>query len=131
MSGLSSLPAQHLNSTYRFTIMPVCRFFSSQSDCARGDLCRYEHILRESQEQSPLNLPSWRPTDSIPTRPARAPITDVPDPVAEVTCRFFKQGKCKNGDTCRFRHDSIVEEEHTQDAIIQQVRDHHFKLMYR
>lgn len=86
-------------------IMPVCKFFSSKSGCARGDQCYYQHGL------PPVNpadrAQSWRKTrnESDQIIPAGASLANFPDPVAKVSCRYYSIGACKNGDSCRFRHE--------------------------
>lgn len=111
--------------------MLVCKFFPSKSGCARGDQCSFQHVQLANQEQldsaiSPPNLmPSCRATDSIPTGLAKTPLSSFPDPFAEVGCRYFKKGACKNGDRCRFRHNTTSEEEIAHESIPQQARNDH------
>ncbi|KAL9130728.1 MAG: hypothetical protein Q9217_001165 [Psora testacea] len=65
----------------------------------------------------PKIVPTYRTTNTSATGPATTPTSSFPDPLAEVSCRFFKIGKCKNGDNCRFRHDAIAEEEKAHELI--------------
>ena len=106
--------------------MPVCKFFSTPGGCGRGAQCYFQHVHPGSQEQlvSPMRppkiVPTYRTTNTSATGPAPTPTSSFPDPLAEVSCRFFKIGKCKNGDKCRFRHDATAEEEKVHDFIPQQ-----------
>ena len=96
--------------------MPICKYFSSDTGCGRGDQCYFQHVQPGNQNQlnsinHPLNpLPTYRVTASNHGGPVTAPISAFPDPLAEIGCRFFKIGKCKNGDKCRFRHDITRDE---------------------
>ena len=111
--------------------MPVCKFFSSKNGCGRGAQCYYQHIQLANQEQldsaiRPPNLvPSYRITDSNPTGPAKMPMFAFPDPLTEISCRYFNIGKCKNGDRCRFRHNATSEEEKAHESIPQQATKDH------
>ena len=96
--------------------MPICKFFS-KGGCARGDQCYYQHVQSAAAQQqvrsvvSPANRAlSWRTTRNEETAPARAFLASFPDPVAEVSCRYFSIGACKNGDNCRFRHEATSED---------------------
>ena len=97
--------------------MPVCKFFSTKSGCARGDKCFFQHVQPATPEQlgsaiSPPNLmASWRATDSNPIGPPNTLLSGFPDPLAKVSCRYFKKGACKNGDRCRFQHNATSEAE--------------------
>ena len=54
------------------------------------------------------------------------PMSAFPDPLAEVSCRYFKRGGCKNGAECRFRHEATSEEEKAHDYyILPQARKDH------
>jgi CCCH-type zinc finger len=97
--------------------MPVCKFFSSKSGCVRGDQCYFQHVQPASQQEfgSAITLPyvsrSWRTAGHGSTAPSKPPASGFPDPVAGVSCRFFASGACKNGDRCRFRHETTSGEE--------------------
>ena len=96
--------------------MPVCKFFLSETGCFRGDKCFYQHIRPSGEERFALHddvdfstdvndlLPKLSITDNDPTRPS--PFQDVYTPVTKVRCRYFDNGSCKNGDACRFLHDT-------------------------
>lgn len=86
--------------------MPTCKFFSSASGCARGDQCYYKHVKPVAIASPANRAQSWRITRNEKTPPAGAPLASFPHPVAEVSCRFFSIGACKNGDGCRFRHEA-------------------------
>lgn len=111
--------------------MPVCKFFSSTNGCRRGAQCYFQHVQLGSQEQldsiiNPANLLStYRTTSTNPTEPTMALTSVSPDPSAEVSCRYFKTGGCKNGDNCRFRHDAAGEEEKAHDCMPPQARQDH------
>ena len=113
--------------------MPVCKFFNTKSGCGRGSKCYFQHVQPESQEplDSTMHPPnfmlSWRNPDSNPTAPASTPISSFSNPLAEVSCRYFKIGTCKHGADCRFRHDAISEEETTHDCDPPQPRGDHSK----
>jgi len=108
--------------------MPVCKYFSSKNGCRRGDQCHFQHVQLESPEQlestmrPPYLMPSFRIANRGPTTPATVPIYTSPDLLAEVDCRYFKTGGCKNGDKCRFRHDTTRGEDKAHDGILPQVR---------
>jgi len=111
--------------------MPVCKFFSSPNGCGRGAQCYFQHVQLGSPEQldstrRPPNLmPTYRTTNISPTGPATTSLSAFPDPLAEISCRYFKIGGCKNGDKCRFRHDATGEEEEAYDFIPPQARKDH------
>ncbi|KAL8836355.1 MAG: hypothetical protein Q9176_006365 [Flavoplaca citrina] len=73
----------------------------------------------------PNLMPTYGTTNLSPTRPATTPFSAFLDPLAEVSCRYFKIGGCKNGDKCRFRHDTTGEEEKADDFILPQARKDH------
>lgn len=62
-------------------------------------------------------MPTYRTTSTSAARPATTPTSFFPDPLTEISCRFFKIGRCKNGDKCRFRHDATAEEEKAHELI--------------
>ena len=113
--------------------MPVCKFFSSPNGCGRGAQCYFKHVQLGSQEQldstmrPPTLPPTYRTTNISPTGPATTPLSAFADPLAEISCRYFKIGGCKNGDKCRFRHDTTGEEEKAHDYIPPQARKDHFE----
>lgn len=110
--------------------MPVCKFFSSKGGCARGDQCYFQHVQPASQERlgspksPPILIESCETTDGNSAEPAKARFSGLPDPLAEVDCRYFSLGTCKYGDKCRFRHTAMNEEEiaHESTSIPQQAR---------
>ena len=55
---------------------------------------------------------------------AVVPNSATPDPLREISCRYSKIRRCKNGDKCRFRHDAIDEEkEELHDVVHPQAID--------
>ncbi len=111
--------------------MPVCKFFSTPGGCGRGAQCYFQHVHLGSQEQldSPMRprkiVPTNRTSNTCATGPPITHMSSFPDPLAEISCRFYKFGGCKNGDRCRFRHDATAEEEETHDFIPPQAgKDH-------
>lgn len=105
--------------------MPVCKFFSSKGGCGRGDKCFYQHVRPADQQRLdeamslPQLIPHWSITNNDPKGPARKPFPGSSlDRVAEINCRFFDRGACRNGDDCPFRHEAaaVAEMEHGTSA---------------
>ena len=103
--------------------MPVCKFFSTPGGCRRDAQCYFQHVPLGSQGQldSPMRppkiVPTYRTTSTSAAGPATTPTSFFPDPLTDISCRFFKIGRCKNGDKCRFRHDATAEEEKAHELI--------------
>ena len=83
-----------------------CRFYHS-TGCRFGDSCRYSHAAAGSEVYlakvlSPLKglqLFVW-----IPLWTFCAASADAYQPEVQEPCRFYKQGFCAAGDSCRFEH---------------------------
>ena len=103
--------------------MPVCKFFPTKNGCGRGDQCRFQHVQLAGQGQvettaavrnrKPLSehlAKSWRRGSTE----SELPGTDI---TAEISCRYYGRGHCKNGDECRFRHDNPSEELRSHDPV--------------
>ncbi|KAL8927107.1 MAG: hypothetical protein Q9172_001529 [Xanthocarpia lactea] len=72
----------------------------------------------------PPNPPSaYETINNRSNRPATIATSATPDPLGEISCRYFEVGRCKNGDTCRFRHDTIDEKEELNDVVQPQAID--------
>ena len=103
--------------------MPVCKFFSTPGGCGRGAQCYFQHVPLSNQGQldslmpPPKMVPTYRTTNPSAIRPAITPTSSFPDRLTEISCRFFRIGKCKNGDKCRFRHDATPEEEKAHELV--------------
>ena len=102
-------------------IMSVCKFFLTEGGCRRGAQCHFEHIRLDNQEQSKTSATAI--INGFSTEDARKPSTEFSDPVAQVSCRFFKSGTCKYGERCRFRHDETGEEASLHESNFQQARN--------
>ena len=103
--------------------MPVCKFFPTKDGCGRGDQCRFQHVQLVEQDQVETVAPvrnrkplpkhimsDWR-GDSTKSELPRTDLT------AEISCRYYGRGNCKNGDGCRFRHDIPNEELRSSDSV--------------
>ena len=90
--------------------MPICKFFLTKDGCLRGDKCYFEHAQPGQLGTSQNTAATAKTIDEIPRKSSKTPFADRPDPLAKVSCRFFKLGTCKNADECRFRHDTTSEE---------------------
>lgn len=103
--------------------MPVCKFFPTKDGCGRGDQCRFQHVQLFEQDQvetaalvrnrKPLSkniMKDWRGGSTKTELPG----TDL---TAEISCRYYGRGNCKNGDECRFRHDIPREELRSPDSV--------------
>ena len=98
----------------------------------RGDQCNFQHV--QLADQGPNNpaiglstsTPLLRAANSNRVGLVKTPSLGLPDSLAGVSCRFFEQGACKNGDRCRFRHDTSSIEESTHEPILPQVKNDHF-----
>ena len=103
--------------------MPVCKFFPTKDGCGRGDQCRFQHVQLVEQDQVEIPTPvrNRKPLSKNITRDWRGGSTksELPgtDLTAEISCRFYRRGDCKNGDECRFRHDIQSEEPRSPDAV--------------
>lgn len=75
--------------------MEVCKYHRAGT-CKRGDKCKYLH---EGNEAVHTEFPN--PTDGQSTLRA-----DAPDfhPTVPPVCRFFREGRCRAGNDCRFSH---------------------------
>jgi len=102
---------------------PPCAFFP-QGRCRNGDDCRFPHIMPEGRPVSPTsprggygggfgrhggaNGPARRPPiESIDERFGEMSLADEPSKPSvgrKPPCAFFPQGRCRNGDDCRFPH---------------------------
>lgn len=114
--------------------MPVCKYFSSQSGCIRGDQCYFQHVRPEGQgnfDSTRELSSSWRTPHSNSTRPASTSLIGPADPLADVKCRFFIAGACKYGDACRFRHQSKSDEKTPDESFPQLARKKHSGLRLR
>lgn len=60
---------------------------------------------------------TYRTASTSAAEPATKPTSFFPDPLTEISCRFFKIGRCKNNDKCRFRHDATAEEKKAHELI--------------
>ena len=107
--------------------MPVCKFFPTKGGCGRGDHCRFQHVqlVEQKQVETAASEPNRKPLSEITIRDWTGGSTKSKllgtHTTAEINCRYYGMGNCKNGDGCRFRHDVQDEEPRTPDPV-QQVR---------
>ncbi len=107
--------------------MPVCKFFPTKGGCGRGDHCRFQHVqlVEQKQVETAASVPNRKPLSRITIQDWTGESTESKllgnKLTAEISCRYYGMGECKNGDRCRFRHDKLNEEPRTPDPV-QQVR---------
>jgi len=112
-------------------IMSVCKYFSLTNGCRRGDRCYYQHIQPPDQEDLDPARPPLVPLASHaiingnPIRAAAMRLSGFSAPVAEVKCRFFDLGACRNGKDCRFQHNATGKEEVAPEVAPPQARSSH------
>ena len=75
----------------------------------------------------PNRMSAYKTTTISSAKPTISPMSAFTDPLAEISCRFFKISECKNGDKCRFRHDTRGEEEEAYNCIPPQARNDDFE----
>ena len=108
--------------------MPVCKFFTTKDGCGRGDQCRFQHVqlVGQGQAETTAAVGNREPLSEHLTKDWRRASTDSELPEtdlrAEISCRYYGRGHCKNGDACRFRHDTPSEELRSRDPV-QEARD--------
>jgi hypothetical protein len=109
-------------------IMSVCKYFSLANGCRRGDQCYYQHVQPPDQEDlDPARPPvaSHAIIKGKPIRPAAMRLSGFSAPLAEVKCRFFDLGACRNGKDCRFLHNATGREEVVPEVAPPQARSGH------
>ena len=103
--------------------MPVCKFFLTKDGCGRGDQCRFQHVqlLGQGQVETTAAVRNRKPLSEHLAKGWRRGSTESELPgtdlTAEISCRYYKRGHCKNGDECRFRHDTPGEELRSHDPV--------------
>lgn len=75
-----------------------CRFFA-RGQCRSGANCQYSHATNTRSETPAARTPR-------PVEPSGSPLQDSR---AQVSCRFFLQGRCLKGTACPFSHAENIE----------------------
>ncbi len=76
----------------------ICRFFRL-GKCKQGEGCSFVHPGREHVEPAPAE----------PVRHGTGQMGLKGGSERKVICKFFKQGKCKEGEACSFSHLGQIE----------------------
>jgi hypothetical protein len=84
--------------------MVICTFHK-QGRCTRGDSCSFEHI----QSPSPAPGLTFRPdAPTFQPSPQSFGVSNNKSKATEVqACHFFQKGLCKNGASCKFKHEGL------------------------
>lgn len=95
--------------------MELCRFFV-KGHCARGNECFYQHDISNSGLRATAT--SFEPSEKsslVSDQPFPPRIPDLPSKPSSYVpvCHFHKQGYCKNGAGCTFRHVDSVKSDST------------------
>jgi len=132
----SSVPSEdgRLNQE-KAPVKALCRFFASHNYCHFGKRCRFEHVrsTRTKPEQSRKDDVLVKRDDSEDkNNDKQEEVQDEEKPVAKddnkhatsklgqrgpKVCKFFKQGHCRNGRSCRFFHPSIKPEKEVEQVV--------------
>lgn len=100
---------------------PAAENGAKEAEAAAGDQERAEASAGSEGESADGGTPELKNMTSSQRRRFRT-----------VVCRFWKQGRCKFGDTCRFLHDEEGEIATAGDKKIREIQDHfHGALGYR
>ena len=83
----------------------TCRFFRT-GKCMQGDSCKFRHLSNASTSEDNSFLNGQNPHGNSPERKQTSPRKQELGSRPTKACRFFKIGKCTNGDNCKFRHTS-------------------------
>lgn len=86
--------------------MQECRFFA-KGGCLRGSQCPFVHVGAE-MPQYPQAI-FYPPQETIFYQPPPNEYFNGPP-----LCKFFQQGNCARGSTCRFVHQKLQKTNHSR-----------------
>ena len=80
----------------------ICKFWEITNNCRKGANCHYAHGKFELGSEVTQTDSQAQASDAKKPNFFK---NEVPKPKIDVLCRYFAQGYCKNGSSCRFSHE--------------------------
>ena len=90
--------------------VPVCQEFVSKGSCDKGAKCMFSHQNRQAGLQPSQSAYIPRPTYDVPIMQVQSAShyqsssNDSNAKFSTTVCKYFAQGKCKDGAACKYLH---------------------------
>ncbi|CAH1797260.1 unnamed protein product [Owenia fusiformis] len=78
----------------------ICDFYAKTKRCKFGNRCKFAHIYKAKPEMGQKSKTPKDRTKTLKPEPEDAPGALARAPV----CRYFKEGHCRSGNSCKFFH---------------------------